>query len=98
MILQSATLTQSQWLSKWNNELSAKAGRLLILSIIFSRRAINLKAGVFYVLSMETFTAVSTSQKCNDDLSYLQTGSISRDTSGTRGEKVSGEIAIIKRN
>ncbi|XP_011057103.1 PREDICTED: uncharacterized protein LOC105147645 [Acromyrmex echinatior] len=55
---QSASLTQSQWLSKWNDDISAKPGRLLILSIIFSRKAINLKAGVFYALSMETFTAI----------------------------------------
>ncbi|EGI63897.1 Odorant receptor Or1 [Acromyrmex echinatior] len=60
---QSASLTQSQWLSKWNDDISAKPGRLLILSIIFSRKAINLKAGVFYALSMETFTAVSISSK-----------------------------------
>ncbi|KYQ48613.1 Putative odorant receptor 13a, partial [Trachymyrmex zeteki] len=60
---QSASLTQSQWLSKWNDDISAKSGRLLILSIIFSRKAINLKAGVFYALSMETFTAVSISSK-----------------------------------
>ncbi|KYM96941.1 Odorant receptor Or1 [Cyphomyrmex costatus] len=60
---QSASLTQSQWLSKWNDDISAKPGRLLILSIIFSRKAINLKAGVFYALTMETFTAVSISSK-----------------------------------
>ncbi|XP_011866002.1 PREDICTED: uncharacterized protein LOC105561004 isoform X2 [Vollenhovia emeryi] len=54
----SSSLTQSQWLSKWDDALSVKTGRLLILSIIFSRKAINLKAGVFYVLSMETFTAI----------------------------------------
>ncbi|KYN11973.1 Putative odorant receptor 13a, partial [Trachymyrmex cornetzi] len=60
---QSELLTQSQWLSKWNDDISVKSGRLLILSIIFSRKAINLKAGVFYVLSMETFTAVSKSSK-----------------------------------
>ncbi|XP_011699500.1 PREDICTED: odorant receptor coreceptor-like, partial [Wasmannia auropunctata] len=63
VMYQSASLTRSQWLSKWDDELSSKTGRLLILSIIFSKRTINLKAGVFYVLSMDTFTAVSTSSK-----------------------------------
>ncbi|KYM89745.1 Putative odorant receptor 71a [Atta colombica] len=64
---QSASLTQSQWLSKWNDDISAKPGRLLILSMIFLRKAINLKAGVFYALSMETFTAVSIFKKRIDD-------------------------------
>lgn len=59
MILQSALLTQSQWLSGWSDELSSKTGRLINLSMIFTKKAINLKAGVFYVLSMETFIAVS---------------------------------------
>ncbi|KAL0118918.1 hypothetical protein PUN28_009504 [Cardiocondyla obscurior] len=58
VIHQSASLTQSQWLSKWNDVLSVKeTSRLLILSIIFSRKSVNLKAGVFYVLSMDTFTS-----------------------------------------
>ncbi|XP_032670382.1 odorant receptor 13a-like [Odontomachus brunneus] len=58
VIYQSARLAQSQWLSEWNDKLSAKTGRLLILSMIFSRRTLNFKAGVFYVLSMETFIAI----------------------------------------
>ncbi|XP_070516174.1 odorant receptor Or1-like [Cardiocondyla obscurior] len=59
VIHQSASLTQSQWLSKWNDVLSVKeTSRLLILSIIFSRKSVNLKAGVFYVLSMDTFTSI----------------------------------------
>lgn len=60
-MLQSACLTHNQWLSRWNDELSAKSGRSLILSMMFLRKTLNLKAGVFYVLSMETFIAVSTS-------------------------------------
>ncbi|XP_014484118.1 PREDICTED: odorant receptor Or1-like [Dinoponera quadriceps] len=58
VIHQSACLTQSQWLSEWDEKLTAKTGRLLILSMLFSRRTLNLKAGVFYSLSMETFTAI----------------------------------------
>ncbi|KAL6255133.1 hypothetical protein P5V15_013463 [Pogonomyrmex californicus] len=58
VMYQSASLTQSQWLSKWDDEFSTKIGRLLILPIIFSRRTINLKAGVFYVLSMGTFITI----------------------------------------
>ncbi|XP_012232344.2 odorant receptor 83a-like isoform X3 [Linepithema humile] len=58
VMYQSMSLTQSQWLSKWSDELTVKTGRLLILSMIFSKRTLNLKAGVFYVLSMETFTAI----------------------------------------
>ncbi|XP_067202990.1 uncharacterized protein [Linepithema humile] len=80
----SMSLTQSQWLSKWSDELTVKTGRLLILSMIFSKRTLNLKAGVFYVLSMETFTAVSICRKkaTFNDLSYSQTGRVSRDKSG----------------
>ncbi|XP_077269723.1 odorant receptor Or1-like [Temnothorax americanus] len=58
VIYQSASLTQSQWLSKWDDVLFVKTGRLLMLSMIFSKKAVNLKAGVFYVLSMETYTAI----------------------------------------
>ncbi|KAM0731187.1 putative odorant receptor 92a [Formica fusca] len=58
VMYQSASLTQSQWLSGWSDELSAKTGRLINLSMIFSKRTLNLKAGVFYVLSMETFIAI----------------------------------------
>ncbi|XP_026825939.1 odorant receptor 2a isoform X2 [Ooceraea biroi] len=59
VMYQSALLTQSQWLSGWEDELSnTKTGRLLILSMIFSTRTLNIKAGVFYDLNMETFTTV----------------------------------------
>ncbi|XP_050456548.1 odorant receptor 83a-like isoform X2 [Cataglyphis hispanica] len=58
VMYQSASLTQSQWLSGWSDELSVKTGRLINLSMIFSKRTLNLKAGVFYVLSMETFIAI----------------------------------------
>lgn len=53
----------SQWLSHWNDELSAKSGRLLILTLIFSKRTISLKAGAFFSLSMETFITVSAFSK-----------------------------------
>ncbi|XP_072764263.1 odorant receptor 83a-like [Anoplolepis gracilipes] len=55
---QSASLTQSQWFSGWSDELSAKTGRLINVSMILAKKTINLKAGVFYVLSMETFIAI----------------------------------------
>ncbi|KAL6428537.1 hypothetical protein ACFW04_007878 [Cataglyphis niger] len=58
VMYQSASLMQSQWLSGWSDELSVKTGRLINLSMIFSKRTLNLKAGVFYVLSMETFIAI----------------------------------------
>ncbi|XP_019883968.1 odorant receptor 85c [Camponotus floridanus] len=58
VIYQSALLTQSQWLSGWSDELSSKTGRLINLSMIFTKKTLNLKAGVFYVLSMETFIAI----------------------------------------
>ncbi|XP_012525763.1 odorant receptor Or1 [Monomorium pharaonis] len=58
VLYQSALLTQNQWLSKWDEELSAKTGRLLILSLIFSKKAVKLKAGVFFALSMETYTSI----------------------------------------
>ncbi|XP_039306835.1 uncharacterized protein LOC105200573 isoform X2 [Solenopsis invicta] len=54
----SALLMTSQWLSHWNDELSAKSGRLLILTLIFSKRTISLKAGAFFSLSMETFITI----------------------------------------
>lgn len=58
VMYQSASLTQSQWFSGWTDELSAKTGRLINLSMIFSKRSLNLKAGFCYVLSMETFIII----------------------------------------
>ncbi|XP_029167900.1 odorant receptor 13a-like, partial [Nylanderia fulva] len=58
VMYQSGLLTQSQWLSGWTDELSAKTGRIINLAMIFAKRTLNLKAGFCYVLSMETFITI----------------------------------------
>lgn len=54
-------LDRSQWLSDWQHECLIDIVMLFTLSIIFTRQSIKLRAGAFYILSLDTFIAVSIS-------------------------------------
>ncbi|OAD56061.1 Odorant receptor Or1 [Eufriesea mexicana] len=48
-------LDKSQWLSGWHHERLTNIGQMFMLSTMFVKQSITLKASVFYVLSLETF-------------------------------------------
>ncbi|XP_076544416.1 odorant receptor Or1-like [Osmia lignaria lignaria] len=54
----SSVLDRGQWLSDWHHEHLPDVVRMFTLSTMFTRQSITLKAGVFYVLSLETFIAI----------------------------------------
>ncbi|XP_076172136.1 uncharacterized protein LOC143149035 [Ptiloglossa arizonensis] len=51
-------LDRSQWLSDWQHECLIDIVMLFTLSIIFTRQSIKLRAGAFYILSLDTFIAI----------------------------------------
>ncbi|CAK9811580.1 Odorant receptor Or1 [Anthophora quadrimaculata] len=54
----SSVTERSQWLSGWNHENLTDIVKIFTLSVIFTRKLITLKAGVFYILSLETFITI----------------------------------------
>nr|QNL15016.1 olfactory receptor 72 [Aulacocentrum confusum] len=58
MLYQSASLTRGQWLSGWERENHADVKPLMIISQIKARKPLQLKAGKFFNMSMQTFIAV----------------------------------------
>ncbi|CAK9807010.1 Odorant receptor Or1 [Anthophora plagiata] len=54
----SSVTERSQWLSGWNHENLTDIVKIFTLSVMFTRKLIILKAGVFYILSLETFIMI----------------------------------------
>ncbi|XP_076683163.1 putative odorant receptor 85e [Andrena cerasifolii] len=54
----SSVLDKSQWFSGWNDERSTDIVQVFALSTMFARQSIELKAGTFYILSLQTFIAI----------------------------------------
>ncbi|XP_015184369.1 PREDICTED: odorant receptor 85c-like [Polistes dominula] len=55
VITHSSSLVDAQWLSQWHNQPLDRTANLLIISSMFSQKPLKLKAGKFYILSLETF-------------------------------------------
>ncbi|XP_014611760.1 PREDICTED: odorant receptor 13a-like [Polistes canadensis] len=55
VITHSTLLVDAQWLSQWHNQPLDRTANLLIISSMFSQKPLKLKAGKFYILSLETF-------------------------------------------
>ncbi|XP_076763174.1 putative odorant receptor 92a [Xylocopa sonorina] len=54
----SSVLDRSLWLSGWHHERLTNIAQVFTLSTMSSRQSITLKAGVFYVLSLQTFITI----------------------------------------
>ncbi|XP_076621628.1 odorant receptor 82a-like [Colletes latitarsis] len=54
----SSMLDRSQWLSDWHHEHLPDIMLLFSLATMFTRQSMQLKAGAFYILSLETFIAI----------------------------------------
>ncbi|XP_012151297.2 odorant receptor 13a-like isoform X1 [Megachile rotundata] len=54
----SSVLDKSQWLSDWHHEHLPSIVQVFTLSTMSTRRTLTLKAGIFFVLSLETFIAI----------------------------------------
>ncbi|CAK9833950.1 Odorant receptor Or1 [Anthophora retusa] len=54
----SSVTERSQWLSGWNQENLTDIVKIFTLSVMFTRKLVTLKAGVFYILSLETFIVI----------------------------------------
>ncbi|XP_014297132.2 uncharacterized protein LOC103577208 [Microplitis demolitor] len=58
LLYEKVTLLTSQWTSGWENELDSNIQPLLIVSMIKTMRPLELHAGAFFIMSMETFISI----------------------------------------
>ncbi|CAD6241286.1 GSCOCT00002618001.2-RA-CDS [Cotesia congregata] len=58
LLYERMTLLSSQWMSGWENELGSNIQPLLIVSMIQTMRPLELHAGPFFTMSMETFISI----------------------------------------
>nr|AQN78445.1 olfactory receptor 43 [Meteorus pulchricornis] len=58
LFYQTQSLLIAQWMSGWENQLNSASKILIVMSMSRTMQPLELKAGVFFTMSMETFIAV----------------------------------------